>query len=62
MDFADGMDCFKVLPKGCKYEGEYTEYVDKVCRGYDEIPKKIKQGLLELSVEEGNNGYSPYKP
>lgn len=51
--------CFKMLPKGCKYSGQSSEYYQELCIGYDEIAQQLKTDILKVSAvintESGNN-------
>lgn len=55
-NLTDSYGCFKVLPKGCRYEGAFNEYIKHICVGYDQLGAKIQKGLIRISVAEGNTG------
>ena len=44
------VDCFKIIPQGCKYSGQTTEYFEEFCRGYDLVGDIIKEDILKISA------------
>lgn len=42
--------CFKMLPKGCKYSGQSSEYFQELCKGYDEVAENLKKDIILVSA------------